>query len=83
MIFLIKQVHTFETCPRDEGGYKTLFDEKAKGVKLKAVYADFCQHITYYVVESDDLEAVYDFLDPGWLKSTCTVTPVLEMDVDK
>ena len=83
MLFLIKQVHTPETCPRDEGGSKTLYDPKVKGVKLKTIYADFCQHITYYVVESNDIDEVYEFLNPGWLRCTSKVTPVLEIEVDK
>ena len=83
MVFLIKQVHTPETCPADTGGVKTLYDPKAKGVKLKAIYGNFGQHITYYVVKADDIGAVNEFLGPGWLCCTSTVTPVSEVEVDK
>ena len=85
MVFLIEQVHTPETCPIDVGGsgFKTLYDPKVKGVKLKAIYGNFCQHIAYYVIEADDVRAVNEFLKPGWFRCTSTVTPVSEVEVDK
>lgn len=33
MLFHITQTHTPETCPKDEGGSKVLYNPKADGVK--------------------------------------------------
>lgn len=76
MLFHIAQTHTPELCPRDAGGSKTLYDPKATGVKLLAMYGAFAEHTIFYIVEADDLAAVDKFLDPGWLRCTSKVTPV-------
>jgi hypothetical protein len=78
MVFLITQEHTPESCPKDTGGSKTLYDANAEGVTLKAMYGAFSDHVIYYVVEASDLSAVHKFLDPGWLRCSATVTPVAE-----
>ena len=76
MLFHITQVHTPDQCPRDVGGVKALYDEKAQGCQLVALYGAYAQHVVYYIVEADAIEAVYQFLDPGFLRSTATITPV-------
>lgn len=78
MLFLIAQEHTPELCPKDIGGSKTLYDSKADGVTLKAMYGAFSEHVIYFVVEANSLEAVHKFLDPGWTRCTATITPVTE-----
>ncbi len=83
MIFHITQVHTPESCPKDAGGSKTLYDPNVSGIKLKAMYGAFSEHVIYYIVEADNLEAVHKFLDPGWVRCTCTVTPVSEEPITK
>jgi hypothetical protein len=83
MIFHITQDHTPENCPKDAGGSKVLYDPNAPGVKLKAMYGAFSEHVIYYIVEADSLEEVHKFLDPGWLRCTCTVTPVSEEPIIK
>ncbi|MBI2848201.1 MAG: hypothetical protein HYX83_03410 [Chloroflexi bacterium] len=76
MLFHITQTHTPETCPRDAGGSSTLYDAKAKGVKLIAMYGAFAEHVIYYIVEANDIAAVDAFVAPGWNRCTCRVTPV-------
>jgi len=83
MLIHITQIHTPETCPKDEGGLKMLYNPKVEGVKLRAIYGAFSEHVTYYIVESDSLEAVHDFLEPGWLRCTCKITPVVEKPIEK
>ena len=61
MLFHITQVHSPETCPRDDGGSNTLF----------------------YIVEAEDAMAIQRFLWPGFTRCTATVTPVIEMPVQK
>ena len=78
MIFHITQTHTPETCPKDAGGSKALYDPNVAGVRLQAMYGSFSEHVIYYIVEADSLGAIHKFLDPGWLRCTCTVTPVVE-----
>ncbi len=78
MLFHITQTHTPENCPIDAGGSKTLCDANAEGVKLRAMYGAFSQHVIYHIVEADSLEAVHKFLDPGWKRCTAIVTPVSE-----
>ncbi len=76
MLFMITQVHAPELCPLEAGGSKVLYNAKAKGVKLQAIYGAYPQHTIWYVVEADNVEAVQEFLTPGFLRCTSTVTPV-------
>lgn len=78
MLFLVKQVHTPEQCPKDRGGTKTLYDPEATGVKLDRVLGDFSRHTVYYVVEADWIEDVEKFLAPGWVLCTSEIIPVSE-----
>ncbi len=77
MLFHITQTHTPESCPKDAGGSKALYDPNADGVTLRAMYGAFSEHVLYYIVEADSLAAIHKFLDPGWKISTSTVTPVI------
>ena len=36
MLFMITQVHTPQTCPKDEGGADVLINKNAQGVSVKA-----------------------------------------------
>ena len=81
MIFHITQTHTPETCPKDEGGSKTLYNPDAEGITLKAMYGAFSEHVIYYIVEADGLGAINKFLDPGWKRCTCEITPVSETPI--
>ena len=81
MIFHITQIHTPETCPKDEGGSKILYNPNVEGLTLKGMYGAFSEHIVYYVVEADSLSAVNKFLDPGWKRCTSKVTPVNETPI--
>jgi len=83
MLFHITQTHTPETCPKNEGGSKTLFDPEAKGVKLRAMYGAFPEHVIYYVVEAESAEAVAGFLMPGFKRCTSKITPVSESPIQK
>jgi hypothetical protein len=83
VLFHITQVHTPETCPRDEGGSNTLFDANVPGVKLIGRYGANAQHVLFYIVEADDAMAIQRFLWPGFKRCTATVTPVIEVPVQK
>jgi hypothetical protein len=83
MLFLITQTHPPELCPKDDGGSKTLYDPKAEGVKLHAIYGAYPEHVIYYLVESDKIEAVEGFLLPGFKRCTSKITPVSQKPVVK
>ena len=81
MLFHITQTHTAENCPKDAGGSQTLYDPKVEAVKLRGMYGAFAQHVIYYIVEADSLEAISRFLDPGFKRCTGTITPVSEAPI--
>ena len=83
MLFMITQVHTAESCPIEAGGSSSLYNPKAKGIKLQAMYGAYPQHIIWYVVEADSVEAVQEFLTPGFLRCTSTVTPISSVSMVK
>jgi hypothetical protein len=83
MLFHIAQTHTAESCPIDAGGSKTLYDPKVRGVKLRAIYGAYAQHVIYYIVEADSLAAIQEFLFPGFKRCTSTITPVSEEPIVK
>jgi hypothetical protein len=83
MLFHITQTHVPELCPKDEGGSKTLYDAKAKKVKLLAMYGAFAEHVIYYVVEAQDTKAVEKFLLPGFKRCSSKITPVSQMPIVK
>jgi hypothetical protein len=78
MLFHITQTHTPETCPVDEGGSTVLYDPTVEGIKLRGMYGAFSEHVIYFVVEADRLDAVHKFLLPGFKRSTSRITPVKE-----
>ena len=78
MLFHITQTHAPESCPKDEGGSKTLYDADAEGITLRAMYGAFSEHVIYYVVEADGPEALNRFLFPGFKRCTSKITPVSE-----
>jgi hypothetical protein len=81
MLFHITQTHTAELCPKDEGGSKTLYDPKAEGVKLLAMYGAFPEHVIYYIVEAETLEAIEAFLFPGFKRGASKITPVSQVPI--
>ena len=81
MLFHITQIHTPETCPKDEGGSKVLYDLNVEGLELRAMYGAFSEHVIYYIVEADSLDVINEFLLPGFKRCTCTITPVSEAPI--
>ncbi len=78
MLFHITQTHSAESCPKDEGGSKSLYDPNVVGLKLRAVFGAFAEHEIYYLVEADSMEAIQKFLLHGFKRCTCRITPVVE-----
>jgi hypothetical protein len=83
MLFHITQTHTAESCPKGEGGSKTLYDPKATDVKFLAMYGAFPEHTIYYIVEAETIDAVEAFLLPGFKRCTSKVTPVSQVPIEK
>ncbi|MBC7897116.1 MAG: hypothetical protein H7066_16985 [Cytophagaceae bacterium] len=83
MLFHITQVHTPDTCPKDEGGSNTLYNPNVPGIKLIGRYGANAQHTLFYIVEADSVVALQKFLFPGFNRCTSTITPVMEEPVPK
>lgn len=78
MLFHIKQTHAPADCPYGKGGSKSLFDEKASGVKVHGYWLAFPQHTTYLIVETDDAANLQAFLRPGSGVCQAEITPVTD-----
>lgn len=78
MLFMITQVHSPENCPKDVGGSDVLINKDAEGVTLKGRWGAWSNHTIWYLVETDSVGAIQQFLDPGMTRCTCTVMPVAE-----
>jgi hypothetical protein len=83
MLFHITQVHTPESCPVDEGGSDSLYNPDAPGIKLIGRYGANSQHILFFIVEADDVNALHQFLLPGFKRCTSTITPVSPLPVPR
>jgi hypothetical protein len=83
MLFHITQTHTPELCPKGAGGSATLYNPKAKGVKCLAMYGAFTEHVIYYIVEAENLEAIEAFVYPGFKRCTSKITPVSQEPIEK
>jgi hypothetical protein len=81
MLFHITQVHTPDSCPLGEGGSNSLFNPNVPGIKLIGRYGANAQHTLFYIVEADDINALHQFLLPGFKRCTSTITPVSEIPI--
>ncbi len=73
MLYHIKHIHTFDTCPAKHGPemvaktFGTIGSPdhaKKVGVKVLGMYADAPAHITYFIIDADSIEKVNAFLFP-------------------
>jgi hypothetical protein len=76
MLFHIEQVHTPENCPYGKGGSGSFQDHSVTDVKVLAIYGAFMRHVTYIIVEANDIDMINKFLLPGMKFCTTTITPV-------
>ncbi len=83
MLFMITQIHTPETCPKDVGGADVLIDKNAQGVTLKGRWGAWSHHTIWYLVEADSLDAIQRFVDPGMERCTCAIAPVGEAPIQR
>jgi len=84
MQFLITQIHDPDNCPKDIGGFRKVFiKEDVDGLKLNNVYIEHGSHTIIYVVETDDYDNVVQFLEPGMLQCTSSISPVSSLSVDE
>jgi hypothetical protein len=83
VLFHVTQVHSPESCPRDQGGSNSLYDATVDGLTLIGRYGANAQHTLFYIVEADDVTALHKFLWPGFKTCTSTITPVSEVPVPK
>ena len=82
MLFHVTVDHSPETCPvvNNTPEKRITADGAAKaGVKLVLALSGRAQHCTIYVVETDDINKLNDFLDPALSWAKCDIMPVREM----
>jgi hypothetical protein len=82
MQFLITQIHDPQDCPKDVGGFrKVLINENVDGLTLNNVFIEHGSHTIIYIVETDNYDKVIQFLEPGMLKCTSSISPVSSLSV--
>ena len=79
MLFMITQTHRPETCPKATGRANTHIDIDGQDIALKGCWEASTHHALWYLVESDDYQAVHHLLEPGMKGGTTTVEPVEEL----
>lgn len=81
MLFLITQVHTPENCPIEtpKGAHAYHADPQKANVKLLGMWRGGPNHKIYYLVETENHEAIERFLKPGFKKTVSRVVPVTQM----
>ena len=84
MQFLITQIHDPQDCPTDVGGFRKVFiNEEVDGLTLKNVFIEHGSHTIIYIVETDSYDKVVEFLEPGMLKCSSSISPVSSLSVDE
>ena len=81
MLFHIKQTHAPQDCPYGKGGSRMLFDAESKDVKIHGAWLAFPQHTIYFIVETDDIVHLQQFLQPGSGVTVAEITPVSDQPV--
>ncbi len=79
MLFHVTIDHAPETCPvvtNDPEHRLTPDRAAASGVKVVTAVSGRAQHRVFYVVETDDIDKLNDFLDPALSWAKCEITPV-------
>jgi hypothetical protein len=79
MLFHVTVDHSPETCPVVNNTPKkriTAEGSEKAGVKLVPALGGRAQHCTIYVVETDDINMLYDFLNPALSWAKCDIMPV-------
>ena len=87
MLFHVTHTHTSEVCPG--GSPERLLDfneflarlKAAPGIKVMSGHVSPIQHVFYFLIESDDFNAVTSALGPLNSLGSGEVTPVLTLDV--
>jgi hypothetical protein len=81
MLFHVTVDHIPETCPVvNNTPEKRITAEGAEkgGVKLMLALGARAQHCTIFVVETDSINKLYDFLNPALSWAKCDIMPVRE-----
>ena len=81
MLFNVTVDHRPQTCPvvTNSPEKRITAEGAAKaGVKLVLALGARAQHCTIYVVETDDINKLYDYLSPALSWAKCDIMPVRE-----
>ena len=83
MLFHITVDHTAESCPLvTNSPEKMMTSEGAKkaGVKVILALGGRAEHRAVYVVDTDEVDKLYEFLSPALSWAKCDIAPVRELD---
>jgi hypothetical protein len=84
MLFMIVAKHTAENCPggsiRPDKQFTSKLDESMKksGVKVVEGYLDAPAHVWYFIVDSKDVTALNNAVEPFRLVGTVQISPVMK-----
>ena len=79
MLFHVTIDHSPETCPvvtNDPEHRLTPNMAAQSGVNDLAAVSGRAQHRVYYIVETDEIDKLNNFLDPALSWAKCEITPV-------
>ena len=79
MLFHVTIDHSPETCPvvTNDPEHRLTPDRAAQsGVNVLAAVSGRAQHRVYYIVETDEIDELNNFLDPALSWAKCEITPV-------
>ena len=84
MLFHVTVDHSAESCPlvtNSPGKRMTAAGAEEAGVILVFALGGRTQHRTVYVVDTDDIDKLYEFLSPALSWAKCDIMPVRELEV--
>ena len=81
MLFLVVQEHSPDNCPQRDGLPPDALYGEPDGVDVRFSVADVPGHRLTFLIETDSVEALHRFLEPGRTRATTTISPVIDLRV--
>ena len=81
MLFLVVQEHSPDNCPQRDGLPPDALFGDAGNLDVRFSVADVPGHRLTFLIETDSVESLHDFLEPGRTRATTTITPVVDLGV--
>ena len=81
MLFLVVQEHTPDNCPQRDGLPPDALYGDGEGVDVRFAVADVPGHRLTFLIETDSVKSLHEFLEPGRTRATTTISPVADLAV--